>query len=384
MGRKVLIPMVAAAAVFCPIFLRFYVYTTDGSSDHAAHLTFIREGKIPVYPFYHMTVEALSGWSNDNRRLRKGAAAALTLAATAAAGLSAAYLASRTKSSTFTLTIICLGLGLVMPLPTWSFIANLRSFHWQSPSPPGAGLYLGQVTPNVWHNPTTIFAMPFAIAVYWVAAVALTNFTFRAAIALGITMVLSLLAKPNYVLALAPCLGLALAVEPMSNVDKIVRLFVVFIFPLAILWTQAAVLVGPKGSTSEEMLIAPFEVWRRFSKSITLSTFVGIAFPLSVLLSYRGRFDGETGLKLAWAAFATAILEYVLLKESGERETAGNWGWGMYFADHVVFLASCAYLLRQRTDRRKMFCYGVFLLHVACGGVNLARCMADPKWAVFY
>jgi hypothetical protein len=378
---RVLIPTLAVATGAHFVFQRFYE-CGDNSSDHAAHLDFIRKGTIPIYPLYHFSVQALAGW--DNQNLVKSAPVVLTLAVTAVAALSAAYLAARTRATTFTLTVVCLILSVVMPLPTIQFFRDFSTFYWDSPSPPGSGIFLGQITPNVWHNPTTIFAMPFAVAAYWAAVSALDNFSMRSAVVLGVTMVLSLLAKPNYVLAMLPCLGLALAAKPMSLVDKIMRLFVVFVLPLVVLWGQAAVLVGPKGSTSEEMLIAPFDIWQRFSKNITVSSFVGVVFPLCVLFAYRGRFDGETPLKFAWVVLGMSVLEYSLLKESGERATAGNWFWGTVFADHILFLASCEYLLRQRLDLRKVACWFVLLLHVGTGGVNLAKCLIDPPWSLFF
>jgi hypothetical protein len=226
--------------------------------------------------------------------------------------------------------------------------------------------------------------MPFAVTLFWVAIRAIENFTLRAAAELAVATVMCLLAKPNYVLALLPCVAIVLAYAPYPAVDKIERFIVAFAVPLVVLWGQAAVLVGPKGSTSEEMLISPFEIWERFSHNIPLSAFVGIGFPLFVLLAYRGRFGSEMPLKVAWVALGTGVLQYSVLIEGGERATAGNWGWGMMFADHVLFLASCEFLLRQRLDSRKVLCVVVFLLHVGCGLFSLRRCMIDPKWSVFF
>ena len=132
------------------------------------------------------------------------------------------------------------------------------------------------------------------------------------------------------------------------------------------------------------MLISPFQIWQRFSRNIPVSTLVGCVFPLIVLLCYRGQFGAEMGLKLAWVSLGIATFQYSMLMESGERGQSGNWGWGMVFTDHVLFLASCEFLLRQRTDAKKAFCFLVFLLHVATGGFHVGLCLTDPKWAVFF
>jgi hypothetical protein len=399
-ARRVLVPTVVVAAATAPGFWKCYTTSVDNKSDHAVHLMLIRDGKIPTYPLYHLSVlgvakclevgadqgHAWRSWSPVAApaealavyvdRLRRAAAVVLTLACAATAALSAGYLASRTSASTLAITVTCLGLALAMPLPTMTFLGHVASAGWRFPTP-GYSLYMGQISPNVWHNPTTIFAMPFAVALFRVATRAIEGFTLRVAVELAVVAMLSVLAKPNYALALLPCVAVVLALSPHSWIDKLLRLIAAFILPLALLWGQAAVLVGPKGNVGEEMLISPFEVWRHFSGNIPLSALVGIAFPLCIVLAYRGRFAAEAPLKLAWMALGTGVLQYAVLIEGGERVMSGNWAWGMTFADHVLFLASCDFLLRQRADARKVLCYACFLVHVGCGVLSLRDLYRD-------
>jgi hypothetical protein len=409
--RRVLVPTIVVAVAMAPVFWRYYIASGDDSSDHAAHIKMIREGKIPTYPLFHLSVQGLAtgieiyadqlqafrswpplaayvegvGRLTYGDRLCQAAAAVLTLACTATAALSAGYLASRTRASTFALTVTCLGLALAMPFPTVAFLEILRPTNfWRANPTPGHGIFLGQVSPNVWHNPTTIFAMPFAVALFRLAIRAIEGFTVRTAVELAVATMLCLLAKPNYVLALLPCVVVVLALSPVSWIDRVLRFVAAFILPLAILWGQAAVLVGPKGDVGEEMVLSPFEVWEHFTRNIPLSTFVGIVFPLCVLIAYHGRFRTEMPLKVAWVALGTAVLQYCFLIEGGDRKMNGNWGWGMMFADRVLFLATCDYLLRQRLDAKKVICYACFLFHVACGLYYLRRCMIDPRWSVFF
>jgi hypothetical protein len=401
-ARRVLVPTVVVAAATAPGFWKYYTTSWDKGSDHAVHIMFIRDGKIPTYPLYHLSVQGVAKclevgagqvqawrpWSPVAApadalgmyvdRLRRAAAVVLTLACAATAALSAGYLASRTGASTLALTVTCLGLALAMPLPTTTVLGRFASFGWGFPTP-GHALYLGQISPNVWHNPTTIFAMPFAVALFRVATRAIEGFTLRVAVELAVVAILSVLAKPNYALALLPGVAVVLALSKHSWIDKVLRLIAAFILPLALLWGQAAVLVGPKGDIGEEMLISPFEVWGHFSSNIPLSALVGIAFPVSIVLAYRGRFDAEAPLKLAWMALGTGVLQYVVLIEGGERTMSGNWGWGMMLADHVLFLASCDFLLRQRADARKVLCYACFVLHVGCGVLSLRDIYRDDR-----
>jgi hypothetical protein len=382
MARKLLVPAVVVGCLFAPVFWNYYIWNSHESTDHAGHIAFIRDGSIPSYPFFHWSVLAIA--LGDDHQLEAAAAISLTLATAAAAALSAAYLSAKSRVSLIGGTITCLLLALAMPLPDWRqfkhITERLSELSWTH----GNGIYLGQIAPNVWHNPTSIFAMPFVIALYWVSVRSLTDFSRKTAAGVGILMVLCILAKPNYALALSPCMGLVFLEQRLPIVDKTLRLMAAFLLPVGVLLVQAVLLVGSKGSTGEEMVVAPFEVWGQYSQNIPASVFVGIVFPLCVLLLYRGRFQDELGLKLAWAVLGTAVLQYSLFIESGARTMAGNWSWGTVFADHVLFLASCEYLLRQRTNWKKIVCYGVLVLHAASGAINLARCMRDPGLSVFF
>ena len=55
------------------------------------------------------------------------------------------------------------------------------------------------------------------------------------------------------------------------------------------------------------------------------------------------------------------------------RLTDDNFGWGMIYADHVLFVASAAFLFTQRSDWRRWVCLSVLLLHVASGVQYLAN-----------
>jgi hypothetical protein len=379
MARKVAIPTVllTTAAIF--LFLRFYVWSGDRYTDHANHLDLIRRGLIPTYPLFHWTVLLFSLGQVDY--FRPAAAVALALATAATTALSAAYLLHRSGRPIWCVTALCVGLAVVMPLPKWIWLLELVGAVPLSDE----GLYIGQISPNVWHNPTTIFAMPFAIALFWVATDVLQHFTLRSALGLGLMLGLSAFAKPNYVLAFAPCIALALAAQRIPLADKVLRLVAAFLPPMLLLWGQATMFVDPKGGHAGDLVVfEPFTVWQLYSRNITYSAFAGIAFPLAVLLAYRGQFEAETPLKLAWAVLGMATFQFVMMKEAGEGGVAGNWSWGMVFSDHVLFLVSCEYLLRQPRDWRKAFCYGCFLLHVACGWVCVARCIEDPIRSLYY
>jgi hypothetical protein len=96
-----------------------------------------------------------------------------------------------------------------------------------------------------------------------------------------------------------------------------------------------------------------------------------------VVLLYAGRFQDELGLKLAWAVIASSIVQFATFIEPA-RGLDNNWHWAMHIADHILFLVSCEFLLRQPNGWRKFLCWTFFLAHCVSGTIYLGRHMISP------
>jgi hypothetical protein len=354
-------------------FLAFQRFTPVAPSDFAKHAwnahMMIKSADYQAHPLYHLCLIALSGGQPLGANVQ--AAILLAIATGVAAGLSAAYLASRTQLSASQLILLCIALAVAMPLPNW----------WKFPA-----IYLGQTSPNVWHNPTTIFSLPFALAAFLAGLRALDRFSVRIAAGLGALLALSLLAKPNYVLAFAPCLAVALNVAsekqaPEARIGfagQFVRFGLAFGPPGVVLALQAMKLDVSRGSVT----IQPFSEWSEMSPNIPASILVGIVFPLCVVVGYWRQLASERGLLLAWATLGVAILEFAVIKERITLPSSGNFGWGMITANHILFVASSEFLLRQPRTKWWWLSWGALGLHIIVGAAYFARGIMDPAGLV--
>jgi hypothetical protein len=262
--------------------------------------------------------------------------------------------------------VLCLALAAAMPLRNW----------WHGDA------YLGNVSPNVWHNPTGVFAITFAVGLFIAATRLMNRVSVRAAAWTGLAMCLSLLAKPNYVMAFAPCyapfllaaLRRAVREEGLRPRAAAGILFIVFGPGAVILAAQYVWL-----TRDARIIFDPFSLWRNFNREhITAGILIGIAFPLAVFVCYPRRVNASQPLVLAWYTLAVGIGTNVCFRESGARLVDGNFFWGMNFADHVLFVASTAFLVGQRNDLRRVFCFAVLGLHALSGVTWLASYVATP------
>jgi hypothetical protein len=219
--------------------------------------------------------------------------------------------------------------------------------------------------------------MPFALALFLIGSRTLAEPNLSNAALTGVTMLLSLLAKPNYVLAFAPCFAIALTATVLKDVVKKLGrvrtsgliLFLAFGPAMLCLLVQFALL-----ARDSSIMYEPLAVWGLYCKQhYTGSVLIGIVFPLSVVICYPIEVNNSQSLVLAWATLAVSIATFALFAEFGGRISHANFAWGMTLADHVLFVVSAAFLLKQRGRLRQTICFAALGLQALAGAVALVR-----------
>jgi hypothetical protein len=349
--------LIAATVVFLIAMPLFSLRVSSG--DYGPHINFTREllerKGTPPHPLFHLTLIALSGGDLFSA---SGLVVFICAASLAAASWLSATMFERTGAPPLLSVTVSVLIAFALPLPNW----------W------GGHRYVGLVTPNVWHNPTGVFAIPFALWLFMAGTRLLDRPGMRHAALTGLAGTLSLLAKPNYFLAFVPAFGLALLSElrRMRPAPAVGTLALTFGGPAIVLIAQYLWLTG-----NTAIIFHPFAVWRGYLREPLLvrvpgAILVGTAFPLAVLLLYLRKVNGDRTLTLAWIALQFGIVMQICFYERA-RLTDDNFGWGMIYADHVLFVASAAFLFAQRSDWRRWVCLSVLLLHTLSGVQYLAN-----------
>jgi hypothetical protein len=283
------------------------------------------------------------------------------------------------------------------PLTAWAAVlvavlalclAIIMPFNLLSHTP--HDLYYGYVPIHPYHNPTIIALMPFALAVAFFAVLAFTPSAERRPPWVlgfaGVMTALSVIAKPNYVLALLPAMGLYWlyhAVYRKRPVDWGLLIAIGGVAVPILIW-QYVFNYGRSGQEHESSIAFDpfyfFEVhaggvsWRLAVKFV-----LSILFPLAVYVLYFPRARHDVGLNLSWLVFGMGAFHTYFLTETGFRATHGNFTWSGVITLLVLFVLSVLFVLRQTPaiwrgpfrvrDWRFWACVGVFGLHVASGVV---------------
>ena len=250
------------------------------------------------------------------------------------------------------------------------------------------GIYLGQISPNVWHNSTQIFALPFSLAAFAGAVTLLRRPSRSSALMFGILIFMSTLAKPNYTLALLPVLGLmllwAMRGARIHSMRQIAIVGFAFLPPVLLMAYQYSLVFGAEGIRQTKIGFAPFDVWSIYSENIPISIVVSLAGPVAVFLAVPRKWRSDQAIWLAWLVLAVSMLQFALLAEQdvdGASLGSANFFWGSYSAIFMVFVVSAialarAYLEGQAAGGRRVALFTAFMflsLHAGTGLYYMGR-----------
>lgn len=281
-------------------------------------------------------------------------------------------------------------------------------------------LYLGYFPSHVYHNPTIIMMKPFAVLLFF-AALALygRKQTLAAwwAIPYALLTGVCLLAKPNFILAFVPALGLVTAYHLLNQariewqqrtddddnwlgwawrtwthtpVNWTVLLGGITFPAIAILVYQSMTWTSSGG-----IGVDPFRVFfewtlhydKNADQQILFKLVMSVAFALVVTLTHIKRALTDRMMLTAWlnlaisAAFAYLLVDYTVI-------AAGDFGWTGQIGAYMTFVAAAIFLAREY---RTLFTQGMIGLSIdgrirllACSLVLVLHVIAGIHWYVLH
>ena len=287
--------------------------------------------------------------------------------------------------------------GAPKPLTTWAAglvaalalcLAIIMPFNLLSHSP--HDLYYGYVPIHPYHNPTIVALKLFALVVAFFAVLAFMPPAERRPpwmlVFVGVMTALSVIAKPNYVLALLPAMGVYWLYHFVYRKRPVDWGLLIAIGGVAVPILMWQYLFNYERSGEEYDSGIGFDPFYFFevhaggvSWRLAVKFVLSILFPLVVYALYFPRARRDVGLNLTWLVFGVGAFHTYFLTETGFRATHGNFTWSGMITLLALFMLSVLFVLRQHPaiwrgpfrvrDWRFWVCAGVFGLHVASGVV---------------
>lgn len=346
------------ALLFVVSFIMFYQMTLIPSSDISIHATWAEEGNFRdltsfvhhgIHPLWHVIVSVLL-----HLGMSLPVASALI---TALSKVAIAYythilltVALRKHFSRLAITMFTLILMLVSCLCIPSYNPTV---------------YAGVGTPNTWHSCTQLLVLAFMIVCVPYTAWCYDTFEhqlpkhadrtilpWKQSILLGILLFLSLLAKPSFMQAFLPAACLYFLYQWIRH-SKNSRYFLQVLLCVmpSILFMIFQYLFYFEETFFQQDAGMVMEIsWVKTQATLVRAGLM-MAFPIySLMISRKQKMD--TTLVLTVLFNLVAIVEMMLLGESGFRAADGNFGWGMMGASLMLWVVCMIRFLKEDVVKR--------------------------------
>lgn len=233
--------------------------------------------------------------------------------------------------------------------------------------------YLGQGTPNVWHNPTTIAVRPIALLVF----VLVTSMVIKArkeefesnipvgkAIVTSLLLILSCLAKPSFVQIFYPSIFtlmvLWLIMYRGKNLKTAIQLFLMCLPSLFVMILQFVIAFYGSNEHSGGIMFAPFLVAGDNTPNLAISMLLVLAFPLLMTIIAAIKKSVTWGDIFGWFMFIWGQAWRLLLAEQGDRTYHGNFSWGFILGIYIIWFVAVRqylkfYFSEQMTGNKRGF-----------------------------
>lgn len=243
---------------------------------------------------------------------------------------------------------------------------------------------MGIYTPNPYWNATYLATRPFSILCFFQGVRVLrtyeTGLSRRDGILFAVSLLLTTMTKPSFTFILVPVMGCIMLVRLIAarfaNLAGTVLLGVCFLPTAAALLYQFSDLFIGQNAQGEEtgIGIAIGKVWSLYNANIPLGIFMGLAFPLLMLLLNLREWKENSHWRFAWLLLLTGLVSFLFLYEKGFRMEHANFSWGYMHGMFFVYLMSIWLMVQNtvqwRGSKRALLLpveYAAFLWHMVCG-----------------
>jgi hypothetical protein len=208
-------------------------------------------------------------------------------------------------------------------------------------------LYLGQGSPNTWHNPTNLMVKPFAIVLFLMIVMVLDQIERGKKISLKqwgwitLLLFLSVLAKPSFIQGMIPALGIFLIIKCVMNKFCYIRVYfqLCCCFIPAVLWmVYQFIYAFYVGEGGEGIGVCWLLVMKLSSPNVWISTLLVLAFPITYIIFNIRTSVESTDIQMAFLLVVVTWLEYAFFYEKGSRLSHGNLGWGLQLSYAIIWI----------------------------------------------
>jgi len=371
------------------VIFSFLIYVVN--TDINRHIEAIPEinsinGAYPPNFLFYFIVNLFSGFSNNETLMLIQTIFLLSFTNLAKYTIIKRIIRKSSNSiyfSTFKINTLTLGLFFCFAIPDPFSYIMLKQ------------MYLGKFVPMVWHNSTTIFLFPFAIALFWhqLKTFDLKRKTpYEELIILSILVIINIIIKPSFIFVYLPITSFFLLQRRKTDTLKelILNFTPIITGGLFILIQYYFIYIKQMGSFQEEtssvVLTSPFKVLTLWIPNwfIPISLLLSFAYPIYVMLTFKDIFRYKPFIYSLILTIYGIILSAFFM-ESGPRMVHGNFMWQNVICTFLLFLSTTVFIIPKALNKdiptTKMKILGLlFIAHVTSGLLYLLNIVLTSSY----
>ncbi|UZR92307.1 hypothetical protein [Chondrinema litorale] len=214
--------------------------------------------------------------------------------------------------------------------------------------------YFGQVSPNQWHNSTTILLMPFALLLYHKCYIRIIENDKSVNNSIILLSIINVLIKPSFFFCIVPVSLLfsflywngwsVFFKKLMLFAPGVILVIIQYLILFAREWESAGTLSGDNGGVAINFL----HVWSHYSNHVIWSTLLSLAFPIVFILFNAKKAFTNKHFLFSASLLVFGLLMFAFLTETGSRQFHCNFIWQAIVANYIfywvclnVFLKNC-------------------------------------------
>ncbi|MBR4470661.1 MAG: hypothetical protein IKS54_05025 [Erysipelotrichaceae bacterium] len=225
--------------------------------------------------------------------------------------------------------------------------------------------YQGAFATQSWHNSTYTLMRLFAILTlgfyFSIEREYKETIDIKKLALFTLSLALSNLSKPNFVIVFAPIMLVRLIIDFVSSKGKNFRNAFIFgccvLVSCVVLIFQFRTSFPGEGESGVAFSVSNAIAFLTKDKKLPLYLLLNYAFPIYVsylvyFKSGRKKVLNRRIITESWMMVLFSILVYMFIVETGPRAADGNFGWGMPFFGYLIFAVCIGYLETMHKEGR--------------------------------
>ena len=196
-------------------------------------------------------------------------------------------------------------------------------------------IIMGVGSPNIWNNATLMAVKPFSLLAVFFTILSLEKKYIYYYLLGAVSLLISIFAKPSFVIAFLPALVLLVLVKKMYSKENITYVAILSLISVGALAYQ---FLNTFGEGKGKIIISFLGVWSAATPNVFISILLAILFPLLYLIFNLDSVKKNNYLLLSWIMTFISIVYAAFLAEEGARFYHGNFFWSYMVSLSLLYV----------------------------------------------